>query len=63
MKPTDENKLLYYCLGIFIIATYISIALGEPNAPIAIGVILTIAYFIMRSGLYEQRVEHLKEFA
>ena len=63
MKPTDENKLLYYCLGIFIIATYISIALGEPNAPIAIGVILTIAYFIMRSGLYQQRVEHLKEFA
>jgi hypothetical protein len=63
MKPIDENKLLYFFLVIFVIATYITLALGLNNWLIAVGALLTFAYFIIRSRIYDLRVESLKDFA
>jgi len=63
MKPIDENKLLYLLLGVFIITTPVTIVLGLSGGPILIAFVLTFAYFIGRSKIYDMREEDLKDFA
>jgi len=63
MKPFDENKLLYLLLGVFVITTPATIVLGLTGGPIVIAFVLTFAYFIGRSKIYDMRVEDLKDFA
>ena len=56
MKPIDENKLLYLLLGVFVITTPATIALGLTGGPIVIAFVLTFAYLIGRIKIYERRL-------